>query len=365
MKKRLLIYGAGAIGRGYVPWLFPSKDYEFSFVESNSVLCRALQSKKVFTTFRTKNNRYEKLVCQIENCFLPGKEIPTKYDAIITAVGPRNTLALKDKLAKVDCPIVLFENDMTLVNALRNLTGSTKIYFGIPDVITSNTAPQKLLDKDSLSLVTEDGECFVDSGAGELGGFINYVDEIELKKQWMAKLYIHNTAHCVAAYLGSQCGKTYLHEGMQLPVVYNIVEGVMGEMKNMLHVKYNIESEFVDYYAKKELSRFSNLLLYDPIIRVAREPFRKLAPNNRLIGAAQLALFSGIVPENLIIGILSAFLYDKADDSDYNIKYLVNALSPESFLKLIIRLNSHEALYLLILNRWDSIISKLNNLPYE
>ena len=48
MKKRLLIYGAGAIGRGYVPWLFPSKDYEFSFVESNSVLCRALQSKKVF-----------------------------------------------------------------------------------------------------------------------------------------------------------------------------------------------------------------------------------------------------------------------------------------------------------------------------
>ena len=35
MKKRLLIYGAGAIGRGYIPWLFPSKDYEFSFVESN------------------------------------------------------------------------------------------------------------------------------------------------------------------------------------------------------------------------------------------------------------------------------------------------------------------------------------------
>ena len=32
MKKRLLIYGAGAIGRGYIPWLFPSKDYEFSLL---------------------------------------------------------------------------------------------------------------------------------------------------------------------------------------------------------------------------------------------------------------------------------------------------------------------------------------------
>ena len=136
-------------------------------------------------------------------------------------------------------------------------------------------------------------------------------------------------------------------------------------MQDMLQTRYKIESKFLKLYAKKELSRFSNLLLYDPIIRVAREPFRKLAPNNRLIGAAQLALFCGIVPENLIIGILSAFLYDKANDPDNNIKYLVNALSPESFLKLIIRLDPYEALYFLILDRWDSIMTKLKNLPHE
>ena len=254
---------------------------------------------------------------------------------------------------------------MSLVNTLRNLTGSNHIYFGIPDVITSNTAPEKLLYKDPLSIVTEDGQCFVDSDAKELGGSIKYVDRDELKKQWMAKLYIHNTAHCVAAYLGSQCGKTYLHEGMQINMICNIVKGVMKEMQDMLLTRYKIESKFLKFYAKKELSRFSNLLLYDPITRVAREPFRKLAPNNRLIGAAQLALFCGIVPENLIIGILSAFLYDKENDPDNNIKYLVNALSPESFLKLIIRLDPYEALYLLILDRWDSIMTKLKKLPHE
>ena len=47
MKKKILIYGAGAIGRGYVPWVFSEKHYEFYFVDTNKKLISNLKKKKI------------------------------------------------------------------------------------------------------------------------------------------------------------------------------------------------------------------------------------------------------------------------------------------------------------------------------
>lgn len=364
MKKQLLVYGAGAIGRGYVPWIFPPDEFELTYVEENKILRKQMNTAKQFTSYRIKKGKYEKLKVPIVNCLKPGKEHNTikNYNGIITAVGPRRVLFLKDNLQRANCPIVLFENDSSISEQLNHLTEKSNIFFGVPDVITSNTAPQKLLDKDPLSIVTEDGTCFIDEGAKSLGGLNDYVSKEELRKQWIAKLYIHNTPHCIAAYLGELKGKNYLHEGMLVTEIYSIVEGAMNDMKNMVIKKYNLAGDFVEWYAKKELARFSNILLYDPIMRVAREPFRKLALDNRLIGAAQLSLSMGIIPEYLIKGILAAFLYNKENDPDFNISILMNALSPENFLKIIINLNPHEALFKCIIVRWNKILEELKRL---
>ncbi len=365
--KKLLIYGAGAIGRGYVPWVFPPDQYELTYVESNPTLRDQLNTQKYFTTYCTKNDQYHTLKVPIAKCFSPGEELPSlsTYDGIITAVGPRHVQALAPNLAKATCPIVLFENDETLTEILQKLSKNPHIYFGIPDVITSNTAPQKLLDKDPLSIVTENGTCFIDDRAKSLGGNNHYVDKKELTKQWLAKLYIHNTPHCIAAYCGSLCHKTYLHEGMQIPQVYDIVKKAMLEMSQMLKIRYHIDTDFIDWYSEKELSRFANVLLYDPISRVAREPFRKLEPDNRLIGAAQLALASGVIPHNIMKGIFAAFLYNKTNDPDFNITYLVNALTPENFLKLIIKLNPHEALFKLLVEAWGPDMTELKRMQIK
>ncbi|RAP38968.1 hypothetical protein DID80_01145 [Candidatus Marinamargulisbacteria bacterium SCGC AAA071-K20] len=367
MKKQLLVYGAGAIGRGYVPWVFPPDEFDLTYVEENDSLREKLNKQKQFTSYCTKNGAYQKLVVPISNCIKPGDELSSinNYMGIVTAVGPRQVLSLKDNFQKADCPIVLFENDSSLSVQLNHLTGKSNIYFGVPDVITSNTAPKELLDQDELSIVTEDGVCFIEEGAKSLGGINDYVSKEELHKQWMAKLYIHNTPHCIAAYLGALQGKQYLHEGMSNPAIYALVEGAMNEMRDMVVKKYNLDQEFVDWYAKKELGRFANVILYDPIIRVAREPFRKLALDNRLIGAAQLALSMGIVPEFLIKGILAAFLYNKENDADFNITTLMNALSPDNFLKLIINLSTHDALYKCIMTRWDNTLDELKGLQND
>ena len=48
MKKKLLIYGAGAIGRGYIPWIFNPKDFELSYVEENKKITLLLKQNKTY-----------------------------------------------------------------------------------------------------------------------------------------------------------------------------------------------------------------------------------------------------------------------------------------------------------------------------
>ena len=104
-------------------------------------------------------------------------------------------------------------------------------------------------------------------------------------------------------------------------------------------------------YLNKEIARFKNILLHDPIKRIAREPFRKLALNDRLIGAASKAIANNISVENTLTGVIAAFRYDDYDDPDRNIKILFESLDREDFLRIAIGLNQHEVIYQLIMDQ--------------
>lgn len=353
--KKILIYGAGAIGRGYLPRVFTPGEFEFYFVETNPTIREILNRQKSYTSYMTVDGEYKVEKIPVLKCFDIGEELEQlkMVDGIFVAVGPRNFLALRNQFSGVDIPIICFENDSSLPGLMRKATGNENVVFGIPDVITSNSAPPEFQAKDPLSIVTENGTCFVDQKANSIGGNCRYVDEEELQKQWLAKLYIHNTPHCVAAYLGGVLGVRYVHEAMSEPKVYGLVESVMLEMRQMLRQKYSLDDGFLDFYSRKELRRFRNVLLFDPVSRVGREPFRKLAPNERLIGAAQLCLSCGIVPTNLLTGIMAAFCFENDSDPDSYIRHLMKALSPEEFLRIIIGLGPEEALFNLMIEEWE------------
>lgn len=364
MKKTILVYGAGAIGRGYLPWVFSPDEFDFMFVDRNPDLVESLRRRGSYTTFRTKDGKYEKQQVPVAGAFLLGEEksILQKTNALCLAVGPRNVVDVAHQLSGVSLPIIAFENDSSVPEIVSSITGNKRVYFGIPDVITSNTAPEQLLRHDPLSIVTEDGTCFVDNRAGDIGGQANYIDVNELNKQWIAKLYIHNTPHCVTAYLGALMGKKYVHEAMAVEGAARIVRGTMEEMVRLVTEHFGVELTFARWYADKELSRFANHLLFDPVSRVAREPFRKLAPAERLIGAANLALSRGILPKHLSAGIMAAFFYNEGRDADAHIRHLIGALSPNHFLEIILKLPPSTALHNLLLAEWGANSNRLASL---
>ena len=52
-----------------------------------------------------------------------------------------------------------------------------------------------------------------------------------------------------------------------------------------------------------------------------------------------------------------------SSDEDFNIRILINSLDPKkNFLKIIIGLQSHEALYKLIIRKWDNSIHILGGI---
>jgi mannitol-1-phosphate/altronate dehydrogenase len=359
-RKKILVYGAGAIGRGYLPWVFSPDEFEYYYVERNDGLREMLKSARQFTTWKTvkKNseNLYETLVVPITQCFAPGEEknIIKDIDVVVVAVGPRNVLSLTSSLKGTTMPIVCCENDSSIPVLLSSVVDNPNIVFAVPDVITSNTASEDIKKSDPLSIITEDGVCYIDDRVSRIGGNAMYISKEELDKQWMAKLYLHNTPHCIAAYLGSLLGVQYVHEAMEAPQVRKIVSGAMCEMQEVLLKKFKIDERFIDWYADKELERFSNRLLFDPVSRVAREPFRKLAPSERLLGAAQLCLSTGVHPQSIMLGIMAAFFYSNQHDPDLNIQYLVRSLEATDFLRIVMQLPPDQALHQLLLEQWES-----------
>lgn len=364
MKKELLIYGAGAIGRGYIPWIFPPDKFKYFYVEIQDNLCNSLNHRHKFNTFRISNRAYQGLEVPVEYCYKLGEErerIDT-VDVVLTSCGCRQVFSLVDNLRNANIPIVCFENDIRIPALLASKTGNSKVYFAVPDVITSNTAPEHLRMKDPLALVTETGTCYVDHKMAWLGGNCIFLRKNLLEKQWIAKRFLHNTPHAVTSYLGAILPATYIHECLQSEEVEEIVAGALSETKKLLIKKFNFKKSFVDWYGSKELGRFKNGLLYDPIDRVAREPLRKLALDGRLIGAASLCLEHGIEPSSIVLGIMAALCYYNPNDHDsQKIRSLMESLEPPDLLKTL-GLGREDELYELLLSQWEPNLDTLQKL---
>jgi mannitol-1-phosphate 5-dehydrogenase len=362
MKKNVVIIGAGAIGRGYLPLVLNNDKYNFVFIDQNLKILNLLKKKKYYFSYKIKNNLYVKKKIIIKSAFHINELAQLKLKNLslcFVCIGPRNIKDIIFFLKTINTPIIVCENDSETVNEIKKKIKNKKVFFAVPDVITSNTSPKKLLKKDQLSIVSEDGELYVEKGP-KIYGEIKFLSRKDLLKiQWTAKLYLHNTPHCIAAYLGSIINVKYIHNAMKNQFVRKIVEGSMNEMLKTLKLNWDISHNFLEWYAQKEINRFKNTLLFDPISRVAREPLRKLEINGRLIGAAQLCLYNGVFPNNILKGIVSAFMFENHQDADNHIELLQNSMGPEHFNQYILGLRTGEPLDLLLKDKLDQIRNEL------
>ena len=96
--------------------------------------------------------------------------------------------------------------------------------------------------------------------------------------------------------------------------IYFQARGAMEESALALTRKYHPPAGALLANIDDLLRRFGNQALGDTILRLGRDPIRKLAPADRLVGAARNALAEGVTPTHLVTGIAAGLRFDHPDD---------------------------------------------------
>ena len=105
-------------------------------------------------------------------------------------------------------------------------------------------------------------------------------------------------------------GYEYGYEALADDEIYFQARGAMEESALALTRKYRPPAGALLANIEDLLHRFGNRALGDTILRLGRDPLRKLARTDRLVGAALNALAEGVTPMHLVTGIAAGLRFD-------------------------------------------------------
>jgi mannitol-1-phosphate 5-dehydrogenase len=132
------------------------------------------------------------------------------------------------------------------------------------------------------------------------------------------KLFIHNLGHAAAAYFGHLRGLRYMWECMADAAVQAQVAQVMQAAAQALLKRYPgvFTTADLDAHVADLLHRFANRALGDTVYRVGRDLPRKLAPDDRCIGALRLVQETGGDPAPVLAVLRAALQFAARDEHD-------------------------------------------------
>ena len=128
------------------------------------------------------------------------------------------------------------------------------------------------------------------------------------------KLFTLNCGHAIAAYLGFAHGLDRIDQALENAAILQDLRGALGESGAALVRKHGFDEREHGQYVQRVLHRFVNPKLHDDVVRVGRQPLRKLAKGDRLLGPTVMAREYGLPVDHLARGIAAAFLFDLKDD---------------------------------------------------
>ena len=337
---KVVHFGAGNIGRGFVGLLLHQAGYEIVFADVADALITALDAAESYDVHevgqdpqvrRVDNFRALNSSTQTDRVIA---EIATA-DMVTTAVGPH--------ILKFVAPLVaagIAKRDGALaplqVMACENAINATDILQaavladGASDApavgakaIFANTAVDRIVPNQApgqgLDVTVEtffewviDKTPFGDAVPQIAGA--TFVED--LGPYIERKLFTVNTGHASTAYLGHAAGLEKISEAMADPRVFAKVAAVLQETKSLLVAKHGFAEADQEAYVQKILTRFSNEYLPDTVVRVGRAPLRKLSRHERFIGPAAELAENGIKPVALLEAMGAALRFNDPEDTE-------------------------------------------------
>ncbi|MDR2768761.1 MAG: mannitol-1-phosphate 5-dehydrogenase [Treponema sp.] len=355
VKQRIVVIGAGNIGRSFIGQLFSRAGWEVVFADVNPVIVRLLNESGFYTLVIKEEKRRDE-----ERRVGPVRAIDSRdadalraaiagADLIATSVGkaalpgilPVIAAALAERRRQTPrrpLDIIIAENVRGAAELFRSglleslgaaglsgLIGEFDQFTGLVETSIGKMVPlmrAEDLAADPLLLFAEKYETLIVDRRG-FRGPLPAVPEIRAVDNIAAyvdrKLFIHNLGHAAAAYLGyrADSGLKGIAEVLALGAVEEGTRAAMNEAADALALEYG------DSFSRRDLAehideliaRFKNAALGDTVFRVGRDLFRKLAGDDRVVGAMKLCAKHGI-PSPAIDDVYRAALGFNAVDEN-------------------------------------------------
>jgi len=344
MKEKVVIFGAGQIGRGFIGDICNSSGYFLVFVDVDEKLVRTLNEKGEYPLWLLGDTKTEKKITDLSALsFSQTEKIAGAVAGVnlaFTAVGANNVPALAPILAEgikkkaqknpdSYLNIVICEN---LLGSSRILKQATAKYLSGPflpflnektgfieTVVSRMVSPlTEDLQKTNPLLVTVEPYNIlpVDKNSFKVGipAVKGFYPVEKLFPYEELKLFIHNLSHACLAYTGYLKGFTYIWETLTDKDIRKVLEGVLEEAKSALIKKHGFDTAEIENYISDLIKRFGNRLLNDTVYRVGRDPIRKIGPDDRIAGAIKLCISQNIFPENIYFVMACCLCYNYPKD---------------------------------------------------
>jgi len=343
--KKIVIFGAGNIGRSFVGQLFSRSGYEVVFVDVDDRIVNALNERRRYR-IEVRDIRPETIWVKNVRA-VNGKDVEKVADEIATAevmataVGPGNLQYIYGNIAKGLLKRLELDKGPVDIIICENIRDAAEIFreglskhlpesypfdstVGLVETSIGKMVPimtEEQRRKDPLLIFAEAYNILI----VDKKGFKREVPDVaglEAKENIPAdvdlKLFIHNMGHAATAYLGyvTNPQMKYIWEAISEDHIRKAVEGAMWESGKALIAEY--PQEFNEENMKTRIDdlirRFGNRALGDTVYRVGRDVTRKLSRNDRMIGALLLEQKHNIPAPCTTIGTAAAMLFRGRDE---------------------------------------------------
>jgi len=312
---KVVVVGAGKTGRGFIARLLREAAEEVLFIDTNAALVDALNASGQFTVSFFGNVREAYVVNNYKACTWETADLEDA-NLILVSVGGQNLKAVGESLGNLlkddrHYYIITAENASHPAETLRAAIGKDNISVSESTVfcttienggidISSENYPYLQCDADLL-----DGYVPAAHTLKAIGNFSNFLTR---------KLFTYNAASCVIAYLGWQKGYSNYADAANDPQILELLDQNYAATNRVLCKEFGYDEADQKEFAALSRAKFCDRTIVDTVARNARDPQRKLAANERIIGPIRLLHKYGEDASVLERTAAAAILYDHEDE---------------------------------------------------
>lgn len=337
---KIVIVGAGKTGRGFIARLLREAEEEILFIDQNAELVEKLNAEKEFKVRFFGNVRESYRVNKFKACTWENADLEDA-NLIFVSVGGQNLKDVGEKLRGllkdgIHYYIVTAENASHPSKTLKEAIGRDHIS------VSESTVFCTTIEDEGLDINSENYP-YLQCDADLLEGYVPAAKTIKPISNFSnfltRKLYTYNAASCVIAYLGWKKGYTVYGDAANDEEILALLDRNYEVTNRVLCKEFGYEEADQAEFAALSKAKFCDRTIVDTIARNARDPQRKLAAAERIMGPIRLLHKYGEDASVLERTAAAALLYDqeeettwrkmKAEKSEEEILQDVCGLAPE------------------------------------